>query len=160
VRLCSAALRRASRTRCSTSRHGADWLVGDRAIDTLLLSIGINDLGFATIAERCVQIDECWKEQPALYDGPVAALPGRYEQLNQRLKELFPTLSPNQVFINEYPDNTRKGGPDRTATSAFCDSMLEDAARCFRSRHARHLFRTFLHLRKYQKPRKIAIFSG
>jgi lysophospholipase L1-like esterase len=99
-------------------------LVGSRRIDAVLVSIGINDLGFGSIARFCFDdgVDpttaatvDCWtKPYPAptspttLRDfvrSRTAALPSGYAQLADALgKAGIPAA---KIYVTEYPDAVR-----------------------------------------------------
>jgi lysophospholipase L1-like esterase len=99
-------------------------LIGSRRPDAVLISIGINDLGFGSVARFCFDdgVDaasaatvDCWtKPYPtaaspdtlqAFVRARAAALPGRYAQLAQALQQAGVPAS--KVYVTEYPDPTR-----------------------------------------------------
>jgi hypothetical protein len=111
-------------------------LVGSRHINFLLLSIGGNDMGFASIIKDCIDpgyvIDfYAWLTAPNCnedhqaglrdFDAGIASLPDHFRQLSEALDKLgtdsavvnprdpaafLPILSPESVYITEYPDPT------------------------------------------------------
>ena len=98
-------------------------LIGSRKLDAVLLSIGVNDLGFSDIVAFCLKTIDC-PSQP-FEGGPsldevvkerLAALPGRYDRLAARLNRLG--IPPARVFITEYFDSTRDAKGD------FCDPLM------------------------------------
>ncbi|WP_144429559.1 hypothetical protein [Myxococcus hansupus] len=85
-------------------------LVGDRPIDALVLSAGGNDIGFGDILRYCIIHMDChqWIAGNGLRAkvNPLkAALPGRYDALNSRLKDLG--LDIRSTYLMEYPDFIR-----------------------------------------------------
>jgi hypothetical protein len=93
-------------------------LIGDRQIDTLTLSIGINNLQFGSIVAQCIALTRCQdpptkvanvsittdlgKEVPLR----IAGLRELYADLHGTITELFPRkqLSPQDVYVVGYPD--------------------------------------------------------
>lgn len=102
-------------------------LVGSRAIDAMLVTIGANDLGFADIVGWCVLnvAVPCGTNVPGrdsteiVSDG-LGVLPGLYDQLDQKLDQTFSStqLTPDRTYILEYFDPTRGDDGD------FCDPLL------------------------------------
>jgi hypothetical protein len=102
-------------------------LIGDRKIDVLLLSVGINDVEFASIVLDCINPlkPRCDRRQRHVFERNLRLLSaengtgGRYADLAGALAARFPELAldPSKVFINEYPDPTHSGG-------VVCPSML------------------------------------
>jgi lysophospholipase L1-like esterase len=101
-------------------------LIGSRRVDAVLVSIGINDLGFGNVARFCFDdgVDartaatvDCWtKPYPtaaspttlrAFVRARAAALPGRYARLADALQKAG--IPPARVYVTEYPDATRDG---------------------------------------------------
>jgi lysophospholipase L1-like esterase len=99
-------------------------LVGARKVDAVLVSAGINDLGFGTVARFCFDdgVDapvaatvDCWtKPYPtptstttlrAFVRARAAALPAHYAQLAAAFDQAG--ISPSSVYVSEYPDATR-----------------------------------------------------
>ncbi|MDX2021157.1 MAG: SGNH/GDSL hydrolase family protein [Deltaproteobacteria bacterium] len=72
-----------------------------RQVDVLLLSIGGNDLGFSSI------IVELAKGNTPNVTSKLAELPSRYDQLAVALREKI-GVTPNRVFVSEYPDMLRR----------------------------------------------------
>ncbi len=98
-------------------------LIGGRKLNALLISIGVNDLGFSDIVSFCLNTPDC-PNQPfeagaSLDDVAkerLAALPGRFDQLAARLNRL--KIPPSRVFITAYFDSTRD------AKGNFCDPLM------------------------------------
>lgn len=98
-------------------------LVGTRKIDAVLVSIGVNDLGFSDIVAFCLNTVDC-PSKPFEGGRPLddvvkerlAALPTRYDQLATRLNRIG--IPPKRVFITQYFDSTRGG------TGNFCDPLM------------------------------------
>jgi lysophospholipase L1-like esterase len=101
-------------------------MIGPRQVDAVLVSIGINDLGFGNVARFCFDdgVDaktaatvDCWtKPYPtakssttlqAFVRARAAALPGRYARLADALQRAG--VPPAKVYVTEYPDATRDG---------------------------------------------------
>jgi lysophospholipase L1-like esterase len=99
-------------------------LVGSRRPDAVLVSIGINDLGFGTVARFCFDdgVDQaaaatvdCWTRPYPTAASPAtlrdfvraraATLPSRYAQLADALQKAG--IAPSRVYVTEYPDPTR-----------------------------------------------------
>jgi lysophospholipase L1-like esterase len=105
-------------------------LVGTRRPDAVLVSIGINDLGFGTVARFCFDdgVDaaaaatvDCWtKPYPTASSSTTlqdfvraraAGLPARYAQLADALQKAG--IPASKVYVTEYPDPThdQNGNP-------------------------------------------------
>jgi lysophospholipase L1-like esterase len=101
-------------------------MIGQRQVDAVVVSIGINDLGFGSVARFCFDdgVDaktaatvDCWaKPYPtarssttlqAFVRARAAALPGRYARLADALQRAG--IPPEKVYVTEYPDATRDG---------------------------------------------------
>jgi lysophospholipase L1-like esterase len=110
-------------------------LIGSRQADAVLVSIGINDLGFGHVAFFCVDdgVDkktatsvDCWNEryptassQTTLRDfvrTRAAALPNRFARLDAALDAVG--IPAETVYVTEYPNGTRGAG-GRT-----CDPLI------------------------------------
>jgi hypothetical protein len=87
-------------------------LRGTRRIHALLLSIGINDLGFSTIAEACAKNfnptsgSRC-VETPAFLKSLVG-LSTTYDELGSRLRES--QLDIGEIYISDYPVRVFRSG--------------------------------------------------
>lgn len=105
-------------------------LVGTREVDALMVSIGINDVGFADLVQNCILRPHCYVQEPQVVRGLQLLEPAgeaRYDQLAASpvpggpvtLKS-FPelTTNPSRVLINEYPDPTHK------ENGGICPSMV------------------------------------
>jgi lysophospholipase L1-like esterase len=110
-------------------------LVGSRKIDAVLVSIGINDLGFGNVARFCFDdgLDakdaaavDCWgKPYPTASSATTleawvrtrrAALPGRYARLAAAFRDAG--IPASSVYVTEYPNATRD------EHSAVCDPLI------------------------------------
>jgi lysophospholipase L1-like esterase len=99
-------------------------LVGPRSVDAVVVSIGINDLGFGSVARFCFDdgVDaavaatvDCWdKPYPTTTSSTTlrdfvraraAALPGRYAQLADALGRAG--VAASKVYLTEYPTESR-----------------------------------------------------
>ena len=97
-----------------------------REIDAVVISIGVNDLGFGPLVGLCIEKPNC-PAQPGtpftiltldeLTQQRLTALSNRYERLLQALDGAG--VDPTRVFITEYFDSTR--GDDETT----CDPLIE-----------------------------------
>jgi lysophospholipase L1-like esterase len=82
-------------------------IIGSRLIDVLTVSVGGDDIGFATIAEDL--IENTYLGTPTLtqiqtqVDANLHALPQHFAELAQAIQ----TLNPGQVLMTGYPDITR-----------------------------------------------------
>ena len=107
-------------------------LIGDRQIDALTLSIGINNLDFGTIVKDCILVKRC-QAAPDKY-GPITLrtdlgvqvpanmkiLAGLYSDLRETITALFPRaqLNPSDVYVVGYPD------PLHNETGALCPIFI------------------------------------
>jgi lysophospholipase L1-like esterase len=110
-------------------------LLGARKPDAVLVSVGINDLGFGNVAFFCFDdgVDraaaakvDCWRKpypnpsSPATLQQFVraraAALPGRYARLAAAFESAG--IPASSVYMTEYPDATRN------ANGATCDPLI------------------------------------
>jgi GDSL-like Lipase/Acylhydrolase family len=101
-------------------------LAAGREIDAVVVSVGVNDLGFGALVAHCIDYQGCAstpfptkdsKETLAqVMAGRLAALPGLYDRLSRSLKKLG--IPARRIFITEYFDSTRneKGG--------FCNPLI------------------------------------
>lgn len=83
---------------------------GERRIDALLVSIGVNDLGFADIIRECAKnFNEGDHAKCVTNDGISEKLEGLdYELLADALRLKLPNI--REVYINSYPSNVFEGG--------------------------------------------------
>jgi len=88
-----------------------------RNIDYLLISIGLNDLGFSNIVKACVEIFGCDTSNTVNNEvqSGLSALENGYALLNQKLSE---KLKVSQTFITEYPD------PTTDEQGQYCTNIL------------------------------------
>ena len=101
-------------------------LKGKRELDALLLSIGVNDIDFSPLVSFCLAQDACMNQPypnassketlSAATAHKLAALPGLYARLNDRLAALH--IPAGRVYITEYPDSTHD------ARGAFCNPLI------------------------------------
>ena len=90
-------------------------LAGDREIDAVLMTIGINDARFGAIGPLCIEVMDCWNQpmtdpQTGVFYNemsnflPVATgeLEGRYARVAAKLDEMG--VAPGRVHLIEYPD--------------------------------------------------------
>jgi hypothetical protein len=104
-------------------------LAGKREIDAVLMSIGVNDIGFTPLVGFCIdQVDCMYKHYPEsgspntlpqVVAAKLAALggdKGLYAQLNARLERLH--VPPTRVYITEYFDSTH------APNGSFCDPLI------------------------------------
>ena len=101
-------------------------MIGTRQVDAVIVSIGINELGFGNVARFCFDDGvgaktaatvDCWtKPYPtakssttlqAFVRSRAAALPGRYARLADALQRAG--VPPAKVYVTEYPNATRDG---------------------------------------------------
>lgn len=88
-------------------------LASGRKIDSLLVSIGANNMGFGNIVKACLALTDCHTTDQvpgggdnasAIYTKGVAKLPALYRQLDGKLDELGKAGKIDKVFISEYYD--------------------------------------------------------
>jgi GDSL-like Lipase/Acylhydrolase family len=85
-------------------------IIGSHPIDLLTVSVGGNDVGFASIIEDLVENTYTYGSYPSLasiqatFDNDLAMLPTEYTELSASINTI---LHPDQVMITEYPDITR-----------------------------------------------------
>jgi lysophospholipase L1-like esterase len=110
-------------------------LVGSRTVDAVLVSIGINDLGFGNVARFCFNdgLDakgaaavDCWGKPYPTASSPTtleawvrarrAALPGRYARLAAAFQDAG--IPAAKVHVTEYPNATRD------EHGAVCDPLI------------------------------------
>ena len=110
-------------------------LIGSRRADAVLLSIGINDVGFGNIARFCFDdgLDaqdsaaiDCWNKPYPTASSPItlqawvrtrrAALPDRYARLAAALRAVG--IPASKTYVTEYPNATRD------AQGATCNPLI------------------------------------
>lgn len=90
-------------------------VVGNREIDAVLISIGVNDLKFGKLVAHCIKKPDCPNKKFA-YAEPVrplkdeiasllGRLPLRYRNMAAALKKAG--VPPNRVYLSEYFDSTK-----------------------------------------------------
>ena len=107
-------------------------IANGRAIDALTISGGGNDMHFATVIADCVTSD-CSTNQTTLnrLDADFTQLPNRYQELadfinGDRDRNGAPALNitPDRVFITEYPNPTRNNNGEWCDTNQIDDPLL------------------------------------
>ena len=110
-------------------------LIGARRVDAVLVSIGINDLGFGNVARFCFDdgVDaaaaasvDCWNKPYPTASSPTtlqafvraraAALPERYARLADGFDKAG--IPASKIYVTEYPDATRD------ARGLTCDPLI------------------------------------
>jgi lysophospholipase L1-like esterase len=110
-------------------------LIGSRRVDAVIVSIGINDVGFGNIARFCFDdgLDaqdsaaiDCWNKPYPAASSPTtlqdwvrtrrAALPGRYAQLAAAFRAAG--IPASKIYVTEYPNATRD------AQGATCSPLI------------------------------------
>jgi hypothetical protein len=94
---------------------GLPWVLGTPQVDVLLLTAGVNDLGFGNLLENCAKTPgDCRSHGPAAdVRAALPALPGRYRHLDAALSThvkaaaIYVAEYPSRVFTNEHD---RHGG--------------------------------------------------
>jgi hypothetical protein len=90
-------------------------LIGKRAVDAVIVSIGVNDLKFGPMTLFCLKETHCQTQKYPNASSPitldtwmrehVAALPALYDRLAARFTQLG--IPPGRIFISQYFDSTR-----------------------------------------------------
>ena len=94
-------------------------LVGDRTIDHLLLSVGLNEFGFADIIHdcaanlggpACVSFPEGTDAYPDWRGNheKIARLSNQYDQLARAIQDRLPEV--REIYLNDYPAEVFRGG--------------------------------------------------
>ena len=110
-------------------------LIGSRHVDAVLVSIGINDVGFGNIARFCFDdgLDaqdaaaiDCWDKPYPTASSPTtlrawvrarrATLPDRYARLAAALRAAG--IPASKIYVTEYPNATRD------QQGAICDPLI------------------------------------
>ena len=101
-------------------------MVENREIDAVLVSVGVNDLGFGALVSHCIDYQGCastpFPEADSLETleqmmrARIASLPGLYDRLSRSLKQVG--IPARRVFITEYFDSTRNEKGD------FCNPLI------------------------------------
>lgn len=102
-------------------------LARKREIDAVLISVGVNDIGFADVVVRCLALPSCQRRafpRPSsqttldqVMQKRIAGLPKLFNRLSRSLKRLG--IPARHVFISEYPDTTRG------QNGKFCDPLIK-----------------------------------
>lgn len=96
-------------------------LTEGREIDAVTVSIGANDVGFATIVQKCFDESNCDASVAGtartLAESKLTHLPGLYDRVAVALGS--EGVSPKRVFLTEYPDPMRG---DR----GLCENVIKD----------------------------------
>ncbi len=82
-------------------------LIGDRKIDALTISVGINDTNFGGLVAICLERFHCGDlDTVDHYAEKLQQLPSLYDKLHDQLAELFPTkrLDAKDIYFVGYPD--------------------------------------------------------
>jgi lysophospholipase L1-like esterase len=82
-------------------------IIGTRHIDVLTVSVGADDIGFATLSEDLIENTYIGDPSRARilvqFRASLRRLPQHYAELAQAIK----SLNPGQVLVTDYPDLTR-----------------------------------------------------
>lgn len=102
-------------------------LAGKREIDAVVISIGVNDLGFADLVKHCILYPSCQNRAFPDLTSPttlaevmakrIAGLPKLYDRLSHSLKALG--IPARHVFLTEYFDSTRD------QNKQICDPLIK-----------------------------------
>lgn len=106
-------------------------IAGERKIDDLVLSIGINDVEFGGVAAVCAEslapacYDAAYHDEllPDWLSDAVAQLPGHYTQVANLLGQIG--VAPSDVFLLEYPDPSRDDGGNYCPLGTGGDGLIE-----------------------------------
>jgi lysophospholipase L1-like esterase len=99
-------------------------LVGDRPVDALLLSVGINDIGFSDILfSAATEHPSTFKDSgPRRFDEGFVELPSRFRELSDRLQL---GMSVAEVYTILYPQTPFSGaGEKRQSCNVFEDRLI------------------------------------
>ena len=101
-------------------------LASGREIDAVLISVGVNDLGFGALVAHCIDYQGCASTPFPEADSKetleqvmrarIASLPGLYDRLSRSLKRVG--IPARRVFITQYFDSTRNEKGD------FCNPLI------------------------------------
>ena len=88
-----------------------------REVDFLIISIGINDIGFSDIIKSCVEIFDCHVSNTVNnnLNSAFSSLPSKYDQLSSDINRRFKVFN---TIITEYPDATHNENGN------YCDVIL------------------------------------
>ncbi|HEX3337262.1 MAG TPA: Calx-beta domain-containing protein [Jatrophihabitans sp.] len=125
-------------------------LAHGRKIDSLFVSIGANNMGFADIVKTCIAVQNCntaalpngVDNAQQIYDKGIAKLPPLYQQLDQKLTSMSSAGQLGKVFMTQYFDvsqfddgttctgqtpNERAGyrNPDSSVIDGFSQSEMQ-----------------------------------
>lgn len=107
--------------------------VGKQKIDALIISIGVNDVGFSGSLRNLVSGDMGWgkdtsnrEKEIREIDKKIAGLKDRYKELNDAIQE---ELNVSQVYITEYPtgifDKMKNGRPVPSMGCEIFESIFD-----------------------------------
>jgi len=91
--------------------------VGNRRVDDLMMSIGGNDIGFATVIADCFVAPRCDQKPEAVsrYNAAREDLPNLLGTIKDRVAQKLNVAS---TYLTEYPDSTRDGN------GTVCENIL------------------------------------
>ncbi len=108
-------------------------LAQGREIDAVIISIGVNDLGFAALVKECLGFPNCpvrafphFTSETTLHQvmqARLASLPRLYDRLSRALKKQ--KIPARRVFITEYFDSTKD------ENGQTCDPLISTTATHF-----------------------------
>ena len=109
-------------------------LAGSREIDAVVISIGVNDLGFAELVKHCILYPACQNRGFPSLTSPdtlgkvmkarIGKLPDLFAALSHELKAA--RIPARSVYLSEYFDSTRNQNGE------FCDPLIRVDARTLR----------------------------
>ncbi len=99
-------------------------IIGTRPIDVLTLSVGADDIGFATLAEDLIENTDFGRPSRAAilarFDAALQRLPAHFAELAAAIQ----SLDPGRVLMTDYPDLTRNQRGDVAAIHGPGDVTL------------------------------------
>jgi Bacterial Ig domain len=103
--------------------------VGDREIDAIIMSAGLNDMGMAKMTQVCVLFIDCFNEDVGYYPndkplkdqvkGDANKLPAHFKAMKAEMTRLG--IKSKRKLLLEYPN------PLTNNNGKLCDAILEDA---------------------------------
>ncbi len=119
-----------SASKTGTQLPALNGYLAGRRIDALLISVGINDVGFSDILKDCISWESCWSHKitdPLQNDRKVSlsdyvsthvrALKEDYARLNTQIRTSFPR-PPKHIYLVGYPS------PVFARTGAYCETII------------------------------------